>query len=94
MSRIEPVQVEPVTPHQVKAARLLLGWSMSRLGMRSGTSVHTVKSFEQTGRVASMYGRTKQVDAVAAIRATLEAAGIEFTPENDGGGMQLRKPDP
>ncbi len=65
MSRIEPVQVEPVTPHQVKAARLLLGWSMSRLGMRSGTSVHTVKSFEQTGRVASMYGRTKQVDAVA-----------------------------
>ncbi len=60
-----------MTPDQVKAARALLGWSMSRLGMRSGTSVHTVRSFEQTGRVASMYGRTDQVDAVAAIRATL-----------------------
>ncbi len=67
---------------------------MSRLGMRSGTSVHTVRSFEQTGRVASMYGRTDQVDAVAAIGATLEAAGIEFAPENGGGGVQLRKSDP
>ncbi len=67
-----------MTPDQVKAARLFLGWSMSRLGMRSGTSVHTVRIFEQTGRVAAMYGRTDQVDAVAAIRATLEMAGIEF----------------
>ncbi len=83
-----------MTPDQVKAARALLGWSMSRLGMRSGTSVHTVRSFEQTGRVASMYGRTDQVDTVAAIRDTLEAAGIEFIPENGGGvGVKLRKLD-
>ncbi len=75
-----------MTPDQVKAARLLLGWSMSRLGMRSGTSVHTVRSFEQTGRIAAMYGRTDQVDAVAAIRATLEAAGIEFTDGDAPGG--------
>jgi transcriptional regulator with XRE-family HTH domain len=81
-------------PDQVKAARLLLGWSMSRLGMRSGTSVHTVRSFEQTGRVASMYGRTDQVDAIAAICDTLEAAGIEAIPENGGAGVQLRKLDP
>jgi transcriptional regulator with XRE-family HTH domain len=78
-----------VTPHQVKAARALLGWSMSRLGMRSGTSVHTVKSFEQTGRVASMYCRTEQVEPLAAIRATLEAAGVEFI-EGDAPGVQLR----
>jgi len=92
MSDTVPVQVEPVTPDQVKAARLLLGWSMSRLGMRSGTSVHTVKSFEQTGRVAAMYGRTDQVDAVAAIRTTLEAAGVEFT-NGDEPGVKLRKLD-
>ncbi len=78
-----------MTPDQVKAARALLGWSMSRLGMRSGTSVHTVRSFELTGRVASMYGRTEQMDAVAAIRATLEAAGVEFTDGN-APGVQLR----
>ncbi len=63
---------------------------MSRLGMRSGTSMHTVRSFEQTGRVASMYCRTEQVDAVAAIRATLEAAGIEFT-NGDPPSVLLRK---
>lgn len=29
----------------------------------------------------------------AAIRATLEAAGVEFIPENGGGaGVRLRKP--
>jgi transcriptional regulator with XRE-family HTH domain len=83
-----------MTPDQVKAARLLLGWSMSRLGMRSGTSMHTVRIFERSGQVAKLYCRTDQVDAVAAIRDTLEAAGIEFIPENDGGdGVQFRKPD-
>ncbi len=70
-----------MTPDQVKAARLLLGWSMSRLGMRSGTSMHTVRIFERSGQVAKLYCRTDQVDAVAAIRDTLEAAGIEFIPE-------------
>ncbi len=79
-----------MTPDQVKAARLLLGWSMSRLGMRSGTSVHTVRIFERTGQIAKLYCRTEQVDAVTAVRATLEAAGIEFT--NGGGpGVRLRQ---
>lgn len=93
MSDTVLVQVEPVTPDQVKTARLLLGWSMSRLGMRSGTSVHTVRSFEQAGRIASMYCRTDQVNAVAAIRDTLEAAGVEFT-SGDEPGVKLRKADP
>jgi len=62
-----------MTPDQVKAARLLLGWSMSRLGMRSGTSMHTVRIFERSGQVAKLYCRTDQVDAVAAIRDTLRA---------------------
>ena len=40
-----------------------------------------------------MYGRREQVDAVAVIRATLEAAGVEFIPENGGAGVRLRKLD-
>ena len=85
----------PITPNQVKAARKLLGWSRVKLGFLSNTSIHTVRIFERSGRVISLYsyGRTEQVDAVAAIRVTLEAAGVEFT----GGhvpGARLQKPDP
>ena len=75
----------------MKAARLLLGWNQTLLGARSGTSMHTVRMFERSGQVGKLYGRTDQVDAVGVIRATLEAAGIEFT----GGhapGVRLRKP--
>ena len=74
----------------MKAARLLLGWNQTLLGARSGTSVHTVRMFEWSGKATKLYGRTDQVDAVAAIRATLEVAGIEFT---DGRvpGVRLRK---
>lgn len=36
--------------------------------------------------------RTVLQDTVAAIRAALEAAGVEFIPENGGGaGVRLRK---
>ena len=73
----EPV---PITPGQVKFARRLLGWSKTQLGVRSGTSLHVVQTFERTGQVAKLYGRPRgQVDTVATIRATLEAAGIEFS---------------
>ena len=82
-----------MTPYQVKAARSLLGWSMSRLGVRSGTSVHTVRIFERTGQIAKLYCRTEQVDAVAAVRTTLEAAGVEFL-NGDAPSVKLRKADP
>ena len=81
----------PITPGQVKAARKLLEWSRTQLGLCSGTSVHVVQAFEQTGQVAKLYGRTEQMNTVAAIRVTLEAAGIEFT-DGDAPGARLRKP--
>ena len=79
-----------MTPAQMKAARLLLGWTQTLLGARSGTSVHAVRMFEWNGKAAKLSGRTNQVDVVAVIRATLEVAGIEFT---DGRvpGVRLRK---
>ncbi len=51
-----------------------------------------VRTFERTGQVAPINVRAEQEDAVTAIRATLEAAGVEFT---DGAvpGVRLRKSD-
>ena len=82
-----------MTPNQMRAARKLLRWSMHRLSVRSGTSVAMVTVFEQTGRVVSLSSRnrTVPVDAVAAVRAALEAAGIEFT-DGDAPTVRLRKP--
>jgi len=79
-----------VTPAQMKAARLLLGWNQTLLGARSGTSVHSVRMFEWSGKAAKLYGRTDQMDAIAVIRTTLEAAGVEFT-DGDALGVRLRK---
>jgi len=80
-----------VTPYQLKAARALLGWSRLRLALRSATSDHIVTTYEKTGRVAGLHDRARQGDPIAAIRATLEAAGVEFfnarTP-----GARIRKP--
>ncbi len=79
-----------MTPDQVKTARKLLGWNQIQLGVHSGTSIHMVRMFERMGHVAKLYGRTEQVDTVAAIRATLEAAGVEFT-NGDAPSVRLRK---
>jgi len=80
-----------VTPYQLKAARAVLGWSRLHLALRSATSEHIVTTYEKTGRVARLHDRTKQDDPIAAIRATLEASGVEFfnarTP-----GARMRKP--
>ncbi len=83
-----------MTPDQLKAARALLGWSFDRVAARSGTSAQLVRTFEKTGRIVSMNiaGRPVQIDAVAAIRDTLEAAGVEFT-NGDAPGVKLRKAD-
>ena len=84
-----------MTPDQLKAARALLGWSFVRVAARSGTSVQLVRTFEKTGRIVSMNipGRPMPIDAVAAVRTTLEAAGVEFT-DGDELGVKLRKADP
>jgi hypothetical protein len=78
-----------MTPDQMKTARLLLGWSIPKLGIRSGTSPYMVKTYEQTGRVILPHVRTKRDGALAAVRVTLEAAGIDFT-NGDEPGVKLR----
>jgi transcriptional regulator with XRE-family HTH domain len=57
---------------QFRAARGLLGWSQTDLAKAAGLSLPTVKRFETAGARVS-------VDAVAAMRLAIEAAGVEFT---------------
>ncbi|RYF14346.1 MAG: transcriptional regulator [Oxalobacteraceae bacterium] len=73
-----------LTPQQVWAARLLVGWSRDRLASRSGTTIAFVWMYEIEGRLTKMYSREQSLDGLVAIRSTLEAAGVEFTEENGG----------
>lgn len=70
---------------QVRAARGLLGWSQTQLGNAAKLSLPTIKRYE-TGKGANV-----SYDAISAIQAALEAAGVEFIPKNGGGvGVRLR----
>ncbi len=74
-----------IIPAQSKAARALIDWSREDLAEASKVSVRTVVDFER--------GARRPIPAtLAAIRAALESAGVEFIPENGGGpGVRLRK---
>jgi transcriptional regulator with XRE-family HTH domain len=72
--------------NQVRAARGLIGWSQTQLAEAAGLSLPTVKRFETNNSVkVSDEAISKMVDA-------LEAAGVEFIPENgSGAGVRLKK---
>ncbi|GLS75738.1 helix-turn-helix domain-containing protein [Oharaeibacter diazotrophicus] len=74
------------TPAQLRAARSLLGLSQPDVATAAGVSTMTVKRAEGSGKPAA------SAEAVTAIRAALEAAGVEFIPENGGGaGVRLKR---
>jgi len=72
-----------IHPAQLRAARALAGWSREHLAEAAGTTERTIARIE-AGETAPR-GST-----VMAIRAALEAAGIEFT-NGDAPGVRLRK---
>jgi transcriptional regulator with XRE-family HTH domain len=73
---------------QLRAARALLGWRAADLAERAGVNLSTVQRAEATNRETQLMPANER-----AIRSTLEAAGIEFIPENGGGvGARLRTP--
>lgn len=75
-----------VTPAQLRAARSLLGLSQEQVAIAAGVSAPTVRRAEGSAAISA------SERAIAAIRAALEAAGVEFIPENGGGpGVRLRK---
>lgn len=76
-----------MTPAQVRMARAALNWSLNDLANAAGVHRNTISNFE-TGKFAG------SDQATAAIRAALEAAGVEFIDANGGGaGVRLRKPE-
>ena len=70
---------------QCRAARAMVEMSRDALAERAKVASRTIADFEA--------GKREPIHATkAAIRAALEAAGVEFIPENGGGaGVRLRK---
>ncbi|AWB26184.1 helix-turn-helix domain-containing protein (plasmid) [Methylobacterium currus] len=73
-----------ITRDQCRGARALLEWTQDRLAEAAGVAKKTLADFEAGKRTP--YDRT-----LADIRRALEAAGIQFIPENGGGaGLRFR----
>lgn len=69
-----------MNPGQCRAARALLEWTQPQLAEAAGVSASTLRDFE-AGR------RTPIANNLAAIRAALEAAGVEFIED----GVRLKR---
>lgn len=76
-----------VTGRQIAAARALVGLAQGDLAEAARISVPTLRRMEASEGPA--VGMANNVDA---IRRALEAAGVEFIPENGGGaGVRLKE---
>ena len=74
---------------QLRGARAMLGWSAGQLAAASKVSLATIQRAERRDGPVGMTAANIEL-----IRRTLEAAGVEFIPENGGGaGVRLRKQD-
>lgn len=72
-----------MSPEQCRAARAWLGWSQQELAGRAKVGLSTLRDFEARRR-------RPIPNNLAAMKAALEAAGIEFT-NGDVPGVQRRK---
>jgi transcriptional regulator with XRE-family HTH domain len=78
-----------LTAEQLRAARALVRMEQKELAERSGVSLPSVKRLEQMDGPLT----ATRVSTVEAIKSALEAAGIEFIPEDGAGaGVRLSKP--
>jgi transcriptional regulator with XRE-family HTH domain len=85
---ITPRSTEPdshmtLLPVQCKMARAALGWGVRELAAAAKVSTDTVARFER--------GDELKERTIEALQRVLEAAGIEFTDENGGVGLRLRR---
>ena len=75
-----------VSASQLRAGRHLANLAQSDIARATGLSLPTIKRAESEREVSV------SVEAVAAIRAALEVAGVIFVEENDEGpGVRLKK---
>lgn len=75
-----------MTSEQIRAARALLGWSARQLAEKSGVHLTTVQRLERGDGLA---GGT--VKTLVRVQSALEEAGVEFTSQNGGLGVRLKK---
>jgi len=79
---LDHVQMNAV---QLRMARAAVGWGVRELAKRAGVTANTVTRIE--------LGADAKQSTIDALRRTLEAAGIEFIPQDGGGpGVRLRNP--
>ena len=79
-----------ITSEQVRGARAMLRMGRADLASRAGVSPETIKRIERSPGQVSALAAT-----LSSIRAALEAAGVEFIPENGGGpGVRLKHARP
>ena len=70
---------------QCRAGRALLSWSQEELARNAQVARTTIAEFEGSQRMLMRQNRL-------AIESTMEAAGVEFIPDNGGGvGVRFRK---
>lgn len=63
----------PLTPFQVRAARVLLGWTRPRMAQASGVPEAAIADFERGAVSPAMSS-----ERLAVLRAALESAGVTF----------------
>lgn len=72
---------------QIRMARASLRWSISDLAEKSGVAISTVKRAEAGDGAVPVTRPNSE-----AMQRALEAAGVEFIPENGGGaGVRMQK---
>jgi len=76
-----------VTGKQIRAARILLGWTQAMLADNALVALTTLKELEADKDNARPATR-------AAVRKTLEQAGITFLAVAQGSGVLLKTSDP
>ncbi|TXN65128.1 helix-turn-helix transcriptional regulator [Methylobacterium sp. WL6] len=75
-----------LTAAQIRMARGCLRWSVKELAEASGVSSATIRRMEEGEGVPNSLA-----DNLGKLQRTLEAAGLEFIPENGGGaGIRFR----
>jgi hypothetical protein len=73
-----------MNPIQLNMGLAALGWGTRDLAKAAGVTLDTIGRFKR--------GEDLKPRTIDAIRTALEAAGVEFIPENGGGaGVRLRK---
>ena len=73
---------------QIKAGRVMLGWSAVELSERAGVSSATIKKYETQSGIPNANTRI-----LTAVKSVLEQAGIEFTGDplvNPGVTLNLK----